>query len=44
MPTANETNLQKAPDSLFIGLESYTEAQSAIFYGRDQEIGIATTF
>lgn len=25
-------------DSLFIGLESYTEAQSNIFYGRDEEI------
>ena len=25
-------------DSLFIGLESYTEAQSNIFFGRDQEI------
>ncbi|HEY5392198.1 MAG TPA: hypothetical protein VIJ57_08800, partial [Hanamia sp.] len=42
MPTSTETSLQKSPDSLFIGLESYTEAQSAIFYGRDQEIGIAT--
>ncbi len=25
-------------DSLFIGLESYTEAQSNIFFGRDEEI------
>lgn len=35
----NETELlQKFSDSLFIGLQSYTEAQADIFYGRDEEI------
>ena len=35
----NETALlQKSSESLFIGLQSYTEAQSDIFYGRDEEI------
>ncbi len=35
----NETTLiQKSSQSLFIGLQSYTEAQSNIFFGRDEEI------
>jgi hypothetical protein len=35
MPTA--TLLQNSDDSLFIGLQAYTEVQSNIFYGRDEE-------
>ncbi|MDQ6608847.1 MAG: ATP-binding protein, partial [Bacteroidota bacterium] len=37
MPTLTKEPLQK-DTSLFIGLQSYTEAQSDIFYGRDEEI------
>ncbi len=33
-----ETTASSQPGSLFIGLESYTEAQSNIFFGRDEEI------
>lgn len=35
---ATETTAPSQTNSLFIGLESYTEAQSKIFYGRDDEI------
>jgi hypothetical protein len=35
---ATETAAPSQTNSLFIGLESYTEAQSKIFYGRDDEI------
>jgi len=35
---ATETLAHLPTNSLFIGLESYTEAQSGIFYGRDEEI------
>lgn len=35
---ATETTAPLQTNSLFIGLESYTEAQSKIFYGRDDEI------
>ena len=38
MPTLTKEPLQKEATSLFIGLQSYTEAQSDIFYGRDEEI------
>src|SRR5215210_8069538 len=38
MPTLAMEPLQKRDTSLFIGLQSYTEAQSDIFYGRDEEI------
>ena len=38
MPTSIIEPLQNSTDSLFIGLQSYTEAQSDIFYGRDEEI------
>jgi hypothetical protein len=37
MPTETIVPSSK-PGSLFIGLESYTEAQSNIFFGRDEEI------
>lgn len=37
MPNETES-LKESSDSLFIGLQSYTEAQSDIFYGRDEEI------
>src|ERR1700712_2165801 len=36
MPTLTKEPLQK-DTSLFIGLQSYTEAQADIFYGRDEE-------
>ena len=35
---ATETTAPLQMNSLFIGLESYTEAQTKIFYGRDDEI------
>ncbi len=35
---ATEIAASSKSNSLFIGLESYTEAQSGIFYGRDEEI------
>ena len=38
MPAQNVEPLQNQDASLFIGLQSYTEAQSDIFYGRDEEI------
>ena len=38
MPEQNVEPLQNQDASLFIGLQSYTEAQSDIFYGRDEEI------
>ena len=37
MPTSNPEPSQYSSDTLFIGLQSYTEAQSGIFYGRDEE-------
>lgn len=37
MPTTNPEPSQNSSDTLFIGLQSYTEAQSGIFYGRDEE-------
>src|ERR1019366_5129333 len=42
MPSAIVEPLQNQDTSLFIGLQSYTEAQSDIFYGRDEEIGRLT--
>lgn len=42
MPTLTKEPVQKANRPLFIGLQSYTEAQSAIFYGRDEEINRLT--
>src|SRR6185437_10775011 len=41
MQTEN-LSLSTETDSLFIGLQSYSEAQSNIFYGRDDEIGKLT--
>ncbi len=41
MSTDTSAPIQK--DSLFIGLESYTEAQSNIFFGRDDEIDTLTS-
>jgi hypothetical protein len=38
MPSPTIEPLQKPDASLFIGLQSYSEAQSNIFYGRDEEI------
>ena len=38
MPTQTIEPVQNSTTSLFIGLQSYTEAQSDIFYGRDEEI------
>ena len=38
MPAQTIEPFQKPESSLFIGLESYTEAQSDIFYGRTEEI------
>ena len=38
MPIQIADPLQKENTSLFIGLQSYSEAQSDIFYGRDEEI------
>ncbi|HSQ43820.1 MAG TPA: hypothetical protein VLM16_02415 [Ginsengibacter sp.] len=38
MPLPSIEPLQKPGTSLFIGLQSYSEAQSDIFYGRDEEI------
>ena len=38
MPTLTQEPLKKSDSSLFIGLQSYTEAQSDSFYGRDEEI------
>jgi hypothetical protein len=38
MPAQNVEPLQDQDASLFIGLQSYSEAQSDIFYGRDEEI------
>jgi hypothetical protein len=38
MPSATVESLQNQDASLFIGLQSYSEAQSDIFYGRDEEI------
>lgn len=38
MPSTTIEPLQKPGASLFIGLQSYSEAQSDIFYGRDEEI------
>ena len=38
MPTQTIEPVQNSTASLFIGLQSYTEAQSDIFYGRDEEI------
>ncbi|MDB5205147.1 MAG: hypothetical protein JWR72_222, partial [Flavisolibacter sp.] len=38
MPSLTTEPLAKKDTSLFIGLQSYTEAQSDIFYGRDDEI------
>jgi hypothetical protein len=38
MPTLTQEPKQKVATSLFIGLQSYTEAQSDIFFGRDDEI------
>ena len=38
MPSTTIEPLQKPDASLFIGLQSYSEAQSDIFYGRDEEI------
>ncbi|HEY5465211.1 MAG TPA: ATP-binding protein [Hanamia sp.] len=37
---SNQTieSIQKTSDTLFIGLQSYSEAQSNIFFGRDEEI------
>jgi ABC-type phosphate transport system ATPase subunit len=37
MPEQNAALLQNQDTSLFIGLQSYTEAQSDNFYGRDEE-------
>jgi len=39
----NIVPLQNSTDSLFIGLQSYTEAQSGIFYGRDEETSRLTS-
>src|SRR5665647_3873148 len=38
MPSTTIELLKKPDASLFIGLQSYSEAQSDIFYGRDEEI------
>jgi Novel STAND NTPase 1 len=38
MPTQTTQPSQNQDASLFIGLQSYSEAQSGIFYGRDEEI------
>jgi hypothetical protein len=38
MPSQTVELLQNQNASLFIGLQSYSEAQSDIFYGRDEEI------
>src|SRR5829696_826620 len=38
MPTLTQAPTQKAASSLFIGLQSYSEAQSDFFFGRDDEI------
>ncbi|MEO8765961.1 MAG: hypothetical protein ABI416_16795 [Ginsengibacter sp.] len=38
MPTQVNEIVQNSGDTLFIGLQSYTEAQADIFYGRDEEI------
>jgi hypothetical protein len=38
MPTLTESPEQKTSAPLFIGLQSYTEEQAAIFFGRDDEI------
>ncbi|HEX8314293.1 MAG TPA: hypothetical protein VF609_04840 [Flavisolibacter sp.] len=38
MPTLTQEPPNKAVQPLFIGLQSYTEAQSEQFYGRDDEI------
>jgi hypothetical protein len=38
MPLQTNEPLQIQPASKFIGLQSYTEAQAAFFYGRDKEI------
>ncbi len=38
MPSRTIEPLQKPDASLFIGLQSYSEAQADIFYGRDEEI------
>jgi hypothetical protein len=38
MSTATIIRSQNSEDSLFLGLQAYTEAQANIFYGRDEEI------
>jgi hypothetical protein len=44
MPKQTIGPAQNMDTSLFIGLQSYTEAQSDIFYGRDDEIDRLTNF
>ncbi len=43
MPVASPGSIQMQEDPVFIGLQSYTEAQSAMFFGRDEEIETLTT-
>ena len=42
MPKQTIGPTQNTDASLFVGLQSYTEAQSDIFYGRDEEIDLLT--
>src|SRR5665647_710461 len=44
MPKQTIGPTQNTDASLFIGLQSYSEAQSKFFFGRDEEINSLTTF